>query len=236
MLNKIYKTITEILKLQKKQITFSDFDNLSIENYKTTYNYFTKPHRLKLIKNKTIGVALIDIDDYNSDFDSYLKSINGKNSAAYYQRKSIKRGYAFEEIDKNDFIDDIYEINTSATMRQGHKMGDSYIKKIEKYEHKSNFKYYGILKDGKLHAYCDIGFYGEFALISRLLGHKKYLNDGIMYHMLISLAKLIFEKYKTNHQCRYIMYDTFFGASEGLKQFKNKLNYRPYKVKWKWGN
>ena len=34
----------------------------------------------------------------------------------------------------------------------------------------------------------------------------------------------------------YLMYDTFFGASEGLKKFKEKLGFQPYKVKWKWEN
>ncbi len=234
MLKKILKIIKDILKLSKKTIAFSDYDETNIDEYRKTYHYFTKPHRFKIIKNKTIGVALIDVKDYQNNFDVYLNSINGKNSAAYYQRKSIKREYVFVEIDKNDFIEDIYEINTSAQIRQGQTMSETYLKKVGKYDNLSNYKYYGIVKNKKLYAYCDIGFFGEFAIINRLLGHKKYLNDGIMYHLLIDVNKLIFEKYNTAFKCRYIMYDTFFGASEGLKQFKNKLNYKPYKVKWKW--
>jgi hypothetical protein len=51
--------------------------------------------------------------------------------------------------------------------------------------------------------------------------------------MLIEFSKIMFEKYKPEGY-KYIMYDTFFGATDGLKQFKKKLNYKPYKVKWLW--
>jgi hypothetical protein len=94
--------------------------------------------------------------------------------------------------------------------------------------------YFGVKnKDGKLLAYCYIGFFGEFILINTLLGHKKYLNDGIMYMMMVELNKIVFEQYKKN-EYKYIMYDTFFGATDGLKLFKKKLGYKPYKVKWIW--
>jgi len=68
-----------------------------------------------------------------------------------------------------------------------------------------------------------------------LLGHKKFLNDGIMYLMLVELNKLIFNEYKKSGY-KYIRYDTFFGASDGLKMFKQKLGFKPYKVKWLWVN
>ena len=82
-------------------------------------------------------------------------------------------------------------------------------------------------------AYCDIGFFGEFSLVAVLLGHKKFLNDGIMNFMLIELMKLMFEKYQDKGY-NYIMYDTFLGATEGLQRFKRKLGYKPYNVNWKW--
>jgi hypothetical protein len=33
---------------------------------------------------------------------------------------------------------------------------------------------------------------------------------------------------------KYIMYEIFFGSSDGLKKFKQKLEYKPYKVRWNW--
>jgi len=234
-IKKIVTTINELYRLPKVKIKFCNFSELTKAKYKITYDYFTKPHRLKLFKNKTLGVALIDLNLY-THFDIYYKSINGKNSAAYYARKAIKRGYKLIEIDRNNYIDDIYAINTSADIRQGQKMSSGYLKRVKLYENEDNFKYFGIVnEDNKLLAYCNIGFYGEFSLVVSLLGHKEYLNDGIMYLMMIETNKIMFEEYKEQGY-NYIMYDTFFGASSGLKKFKNKLGYKPYKVKWIWEN
>jgi len=234
-IKKIVSIAKDIYQLPKATINFKEFDNMTITNYKKTYEYFTKPHRLKIFKNKTIGVALIDLNFYK-DFEEYYKSINGKNSSAYYSRKAIKRNYIFQEIDRNEYVDDIYEINISAKVRQGKEMSSSYLDKKEHFCNDLNYRYFGVIDEGGiLVSYCNIGFYGEFSLVVTLLGHKKYLNDGIMYLMMLEVNKLMFTEYKSKGY-KYIMYDTFFGASDGLKKFKTKLGFKPYKVKWKWIN
>ncbi|MBU1667497.1 hypothetical protein KKC13_03705 [bacterium] len=238
MINKVSNfiiKIKEILQLPKVGIKFCNSNYDTVEKYEKTYQYFTQLHRLKLFQNKTVGVALVDLNLYEN-FDVYYKSINGKNSAAYYSRKAIKREYHFIEIDRNNYVDDIYDINTSTQIRQGQMMTENYLSKINSYKNETNHNSYGVVnKDKKLLAYCNIGFYGEFALVVTLLGHKKYLNDGIMYLMMIEVNKIMFEKYR-NRGYSYIMYDTFLGASTGLKKFKEKLGYKPYKVKWLWEN
>ena len=113
-------------------------------------------------------------------------------------------------------------------------MPASYLKKKIDYVDDVAFKYYGIVnEDNVLVAYCYIGFFGGFALVSTLLGHKNFLNDGIMYLMMIEMNKIIFNVYKKKGY-EFIVYDTFFGATDGLKKFKEKLGYRAYKVEWKW--
>ena len=227
--------IKEISQLPQVGISFIKYTKESRKKYEETYNYFTKPHRLKLFKNKTLGVALINLGEFQN-YDEYYKSINGKNSAAYYARKALKRDYEFVEIDRNNYIDDIYEVNTSSSIRQGRKMSDGYLVKTDFYSNEKNYRYFGVLDSKKkLVAYCNIGFYGEFALVVTLLGHKQYLNDGVMYLMMVELNKLLFTEYKQQGY-NFVMYDTFFGASDGLKKFKSKLGYKAYKVKWKWEN
>lgn len=229
----ILTTIKKIINLEAVKIIFKSYSVDSYNDYKSTYSYFTKRHRLKIFKNKTLGVALIDLEKYIS-FDEYYTSINGKNSAAYYSRKASKREYKFIEIDRNKYIGDIHNINTSSEMRQGRIMSTGYLTKMESYKDDSNYKYYGIINKNKmLVSYCNVGFYGEFSLVVSLLGHKKYLNDGIMYLMMTEVNKMMFNEYKGNGY-KYIMYDTFFGASDGLKKFKTKLGYKAYKVKWLW--
>ncbi len=224
-----------IFKLPKRNICFSQVNEDNVEEYKRMFFHFTRLHRLKLFKNKTIGVALIELEEY-ANFDEYYNKVNGKNSAAYYSRKAKKRKYVFERIDRNDYIEDIYEINTSAEERQGRKMSEDYFRKVQSYKDVHNHQYFGVLNaERKLVAYCNIGFYGEFISINSLLGHKKFLNDGIMYFMMIELNKLIFDEYQQKG-CRYIMYDTLLGAREGLRRFKEKLGYKGYRVKWLWEN
>ncbi len=226
--------LKEISKLPKVKIVFCKYTDESKKKCEETYRYFTKLHRLKLFRNKTLGIALIDLNLYK-DFDEYYKSINGKNSAVYYSRKAIKREYKFVEMNRNEYVSDIHNINTSSKIRQGRSMSSGYLTKVENYKNEINYRYFGVLDaKGMLLSYCNIGFYGEFALVVTLLGHKKFLNDGIMYLMMIELNKLVFTNYK-NSGYKYIMYDTFFGASDGLKKFKEKLGYKAYKVKWLWG-
>jgi hypothetical protein len=228
-LTHVFELIEQIIKLPVARLCFCS--RINPDDVNSTYRYFTKPHpKYKLFKNKSLGAALIELDTFESR-SGYLQKINkpSKSSAAYYARKARSRGYTVDEIDRNKFIDDIHEINISAEIRQGKRMNASYTEKRGYYEPKRNFKYYGVLDaNGKLAAYCDVGFYGNFALLSRLLGHRDLLNDGVMYLMLAEIiCRLIHEK-STN----YVMYDTFFGAQPGLQLFKTKLGFRPYRVKY----
>lgn len=220
--------------MPKVEIRFSNPTVESKDMFLKTYENFTKRHRLYLFKNKTLGVALIDLKSYKN-YSVYYEKVNGKNSPAYYSRKALKRKYIFTEIDRNNYSEDIFLINTSSTIRQGVKMAKEYQEKCEIYKSDPHYRYFGVInQEKKLVAYCNIGFYGEFILISQLLGHKDFLNDGIMYLMILELLKLVFEEY-ANKGYKFVMYDTFWGAKEGLRLFKKKLRFKPFRVKWLWG-
>jgi len=226
----ILEILNEIRQLPRVNLTFIS-NTKSKQDIGLIYKYFTKRHpKYKIIRNKEIGVGLINLTQYVSS-DEYLKIINGKNSAAYYARKAKGRGYILREIMREDYKDDIYEINTSMQERQGRKMAEHYLQKIDNFENLEHFRYFGVLdSNGKLRSYCNIGYYGDFVVVSQLLGHKDYLNDGVMYLMITEvICELIAEK-----KVDYLMYDTFFGAKDGLKMFKEKLGFLPYRVKWRY--
>ena len=89
-------------------------------------------------------------------------------------------------------------------------------------------------KNNELKAYLYLIEAGNFVVISRILGDTDANNDGIMYFMILSLIKEWinnenFFKFNPN----YLFYDTWFGAKEGLKEFKKRLGFVPYKVKYK---
>ncbi|MFT3750080.1 MAG: hypothetical protein QM768_17315 [Agriterribacter sp.] len=224
---KLIITINEIKTLPKLEINLSSGFAEGIKMYK----YFTGMHpRYLIFKNKTIGLAIIDCSNY-PDFPNYLKSVNGKNSAAYYTRRCTKMGYTTKKINPNLFQEQILNINLSAETRQGKKMSDNYQIKLD-YPINEFHYYWGVFKEDELVSYCWIKKNGELRLMNRLLAHADHMSDGVMYKMLVDAIEYEFIQRKSQDDKLYIMYDTFFGAGDGLKLFKRRLGFKAYKVKW----
>ena len=64
--------------------------------------------------------------------------------------------------------------------------------------------------------------------MSTILGHKAFLNDGIMYFLMTNIVS----ESVNLPNLKYIMYDMYFGGTDGLRMFKDKLGFCPYWVKW----
>lgn len=105
-------------------------------------------------------------------------------------------------------------------------MDPAYTGRTEHYVAVDSFRYYGVLDaGGKLVAYCDLGIYGDFAATDRLLGIK---TDGVMYLLLADIACRLIDEHRYN----YLMYDTYLGALPGLREFKRKLGFAPYRIRY----
>lgn len=220
-----YETVRQIMQLPVAHLRFES--QLEPTDVLEQYRYFTKPHpRYRIIRNKTIGAALIDLDRYPGVAD-YLDHIQGKNRGAHFAKRARSRGYVCREIDRNAHVDEIHAINTSLDMRQGRPMDDSYLEKLTHYEPLAHYHYYGVLnKEGRLVAYANIGRFGNFSSLDRLMGLRN--NDGIMHLLLVDIASRLIEQ----KHVRYMMYDTFFGAQPGLQQFKRMLGFEPYRARY----
>jgi hypothetical protein len=192
-----------------------------------TYRNFTRPHpRYKLIPNKAMGMAVLDLRAFASSAD-YLATVKKKDYASYHAKRARARGYQLAEIDRNAYIDEIHAINTSAAIRQGRPMDAAYRDKKSAYENRDYFKYFGVLnKEDKLTAYCNIAIFGNFASTDQLLGYKN--DDGVMYFLLLEIICRLIEEGRLD----YFMYDTFMGARPGLRNFKKKLGFQPYRVRY----
>jgi hypothetical protein len=229
---KLFRKIVYLCKLaleavQLPSVTLQFRKNADIPDITETFFNFTKWHpRYKLIRNKSVGIALVDLSGY-SNRCAYLSSVSRKDQGAFHGKRAMRRGFIFSEIDQNSYIDDIHAINTSATERQGRPMDSAYLEKPLFYEKKPHFRYFGILDArGQLVAYCNIATYGNFSATDRLLGYKN--NDGIMYLLIVEIiCKLI-----DDNQVQYFMYDTFLGAQDGLRNFKRRLGFQPYRVRY----
>lgn len=219
------QTVRQILRLPEARLCFDS--GIDAHDIPATYRLFTKPHpRYKLIRHKTLGAALIDLNRFPEPA-GYLDAIQGKNRGAYHAKRARSRGYTCAPIERNDHVDDIHAINTSLDTRQGRPMDARYTAKVTRFVRQAHFDYYGVLDpDGRLVAYGNIGRYGNFSAFSQLMGVRN--NDGIM-HLLVAdiVARLIADK-----RVRYVMYDTFFGAQPGMQQFKRILGFAPFHAKY----
>lgn len=224
-LSQLFNLALDISKLPVARLEFRL--DLNPDSVRRMHAHFTKPHpRYKIFQNKSLGAALVDLKRF-ADPDEYMANMKGRNSAGSYARKARSRGYSVVEIDRNVFVEDIHEINTSLDQRQGRPMADAYRQKQTHFSPEKNYKYFGVLNSaGKLTAYSDIGFFGNFVAFDRLLGLRN--NDGAMHLMVTEIICRMIE----SHVYGYLMYDTFFGASPGLRTFKTMLGFEPYRAKY----
>ena len=215
----------EIARLPRARLRFHTA--LNPELVRRTHRMFTMPHpRYRLVRNKSLGIALIDLRAYDSG-EAYLRALRRRDYAGYHSRRARERGYTVVEIDRNDYIDAIHDINTSADERQGRPMDPAYAARTARYDPIDGLRHYGVLdKDGLLVAYGDVGVYGDFAATDRLLGYKN--NDGVMYLLLADIACRLIDDGRLN----YLMYDTYLGALPGLRNFKKKLGFQPYRIRY----
>ncbi|MES2150739.1 MAG: hypothetical protein V4508_13225 [Pseudomonadota bacterium] len=216
-------TVLQVLRLPTARLHFHT--RIDPEQIARTYRYFTKPHpRYKLIRNKTLGAALLDLRQFDQSA-SYLSHILARHGGAYHAKRARARGYVFAEIERNDHVEAIHAINTSVEMRQGRPMDQNYQEKCLHFDRLDNFRYYGILNpQGLLVAYANLGNYGNFAAFSQLIGLRN--NDGIMHLLVIEIVSRLIE----DGAVQFLMYDTFFGAQPGLQAFKRMLGFQPYRA------
>lgn len=224
-LSQLFELGQTIIRLPTAKLEFRR--DLNPGDVDRMHRHFTKRHpRYLVFQNKSLGAALIDLSTFAS-VDAYMETIKGGNSAAAHTSRAKKKGYKVVEIDRNDHIDHIDEINNSVEMRQGRPMDATYREKVMHFPKENNYTYLGVLNPaGKLVSYINLGLYGNFVAIDRVIGLRN--NDGVMHLMVTdAVARLIGER-----KVRYLMYDTCFGASPGLLKFKTMLGFTPYRVKF----
>lgn len=220
-----YKMLIQLMRLPVAHLQFHE--RIAPDHIRSTYHYYTKPHpRYKIIRHKTVGAALIDLETLASP-QQYLEQIKGKNGGAHHAKRARSRGYRTAEIDRNRYVDDIHAINTALDERQGRPMDRAYRDKQLHFETLAHFRYFGTFDaQGRLVAYANLGLYGNFGGFAQIIGLRN--NDGFMHLLMVDIVSRFIEQ----GAVRYLMYDTFFGAHPGMQTFKKILGFRPYRAKY----
>jgi hypothetical protein len=187
---------------------------------RAAYDHFTRPHpKYKLFRNKSMGMALIDLSGFTSS-SAYLQAVDETGRGAPQSRKAESRGYLLRQIDRDGYLDDIEQINIAADQRQPSTVSDPF----DGHEH---CRYYGAFDaGGRLVAYCIVGLHGNFASADELVAYKN--RDGVMYLMLTGIVCELIEERGVD----YFMYDSFLEAKAGQRKFKRRLGFRPYRVRY----
>jgi hypothetical protein len=192
-----------------------------------TYALFTRPHaRFRLIKNKTLGIALIDLSKFKSPAD-YLATVKRKDYAGHHAKIARKRGYTVREFRRSDHVDEIHAIHTSSSARQGRPMDMSYQSRQTEFDEGAPLRCFGVFhRDGRLVGYCSFGIYGNFAATDKIIGIRN--KDGAMYLLLLEILSFLIAQTTLD----FFMYDTYLGAREGLRSFKQRIGFQPYRVRY----
>jgi len=160
--------------------------------------------------------------------EEYLKLIGAKSRNM--NKKAQKSGIECRVFDWNDYLDDIYEINTSSSVRQGREMDSAYQQYPKRIDTnpQGDFKivHIGGFKEEKLVGYIELYIYGNFAMTNRILGHKEYLRFGIMNLMFKEAAA-----YAIQSGLEYINYLTMENRkNNSLSAFKYRVGFREYSL------
>lgn len=141
-------------------------------------------------------------------------------------------GYRFERIRREEFIDDIFEINTSLESRQGRAMTRGYRERqnfitLPEYPcERHAVRTYGVLRGRKLVAYLWLYRSGEMALVSSILGHGDSLRDDVMYLLVQGVIEAELE------HGGFLVYNRHDSGTDGLRYFKERFGFVPMEVAW----
>jgi hypothetical protein len=188
---------------------------------------FRRPHpRYKLVGAKAVGAALLPLDSF-TDVDDYLAA---RRTTRRRVRRASRLGYSVGVFEPNERRAELLEIHSSIPERQGRPIDADYLDPHAAYQTGPHLDYVGVLRDGVLVAYSKVQYAGDIAGMMRLMGHGDHLDNGIMF---LLTAGIVGHVKAVRPQTRYLFYDTFFGATAGLRSFKTHLGFQPHYVHWK---
>lgn len=161
-------------------------------------------------------------------FDLYLAD---HRTARKRAARSERLGYRFEEIDRAEYADDVFAINTSMPERQGRPMSGGYLERPRFSPNpmrcdRHHVYTYGVLTGDRLVAYLWLYRCGELAMVSSILGHADHLEGDVMYLLVTETISAQTDLGGT------LFYNLHSSGTDGLRYFKERLGLRPTEVAW----
>lgn len=162
-----------------------------------------------------------------------FKQFRGRHRTARRRAlHALAHGYTAGLIDREDHVDDIFEINTSAESRQGRPMANAYLEAPRygpnpKVCDRHHVYTYGVHSAaGPLVGYLWLYRSGGLALVSSILGHAYHLPKNVMYLLYLHML---------DHQWPLggtVMYNLWNSGTDGLRFFKERVGLYESDVEW----
>ena len=212
----ILEAIDEIRKYIKKNYPKYTNVTMMIPNFMPFYESLSSLP----VTNFQLG-AYADVDMPYADYWNNTYTNKSRNMV----RKADKL-FTYRLFDRNDYLTDIYEINTSKPIRQG-PMSEGYLEQPKASSNKlSNYATYqqefvGAFKDGKLVAYINALVCGRIYIFNQILGHNNYLKDGVMNGLVDYAVKLGCNSGRVKY-----LYYVHFGNPK-IDMFRKTVGFKP---------
>jgi hypothetical protein len=200
--------------------------------------------------------VVIDLEK-NKDYSIWERFVKKSYDRVRMKNKSIRTGYIFKQFHLRLFAPDIYEIHNSASVRSGGAIRGTLVKTIEElggyptkylkpilpnceihwqmsfgiFKSEPGYKQGDVVVDEKLIAYISINRNGDLCNYSQLIGHDKYLADGIMYHCHFKIIEwLMLEDNLLSKGAKFLMYGGVGNGGAGLWQWKRSVGFVPHHI------
>lgn len=142
-------------------------------------------------------------------------------------------GYSFREIRREEYAEEIFEINVSKETRQGRPMTTPYRERqtfvpLPVYPcPRHGVRTYGVVDvRGTLVAYSWIYRAGDLALVSSILGHGDHERNDVMYLLFAGVVE------RESVEPGFFVYNRHDSGTDGLRYFKSKLGFERAEVEW----
>jgi hypothetical protein len=150
--------------------------------------------------------------------------------------RARRSGYVVQVIDRKDWADDLFELRSSATVRQGRPMPPAYMAYQEygtDYPYQAcprhGAKVHGVIgPDGHLAGYVQLIQSGDVVRVNTILGHADKLADRVMWLLMLEAVKWHIE----HAAAQFLLYYTHYSGTDGLRYWKERFGMRPSTVRW----
>jgi hypothetical protein len=181
------------------------------------------------IPHKCLGVALLRLP---ADHPAYLAG-NLRQALRTNITRTKKLGYTCRMFDPVALHGEILAIYRSTPERQGHAVNYEAGPFAQMMDDRPE-RFYGIF-DGqnRLRGFTCPLITGEMAWTRVFIGHHDDLRAGIMYALMSYLVQELIAERGRRGQPHWLMYDFWYGKSEGMRYFIKLCGFTPHNVRWR---